>query len=134
MRRATIATAMLTALLCLPAVGSAAPIPLPGVELVADDCSPCHTGDHIRITLNIWRPGVSIGKAEVWASVRTPSGSVIRLPVSGTVLTLPAGLSSLALLDGIVAVTPGVYLIEGAILDAQTGVTLDRAVIGILVQ
>ena len=128
-----IATALLALLSMVRMVG-AEPVPLPGIEIVTEGCSPCHAGDHIHLTLRVWRPGVSIGEAEVRASIRTPAGAVVRLPVSGTVLALPAGLSAITILDATVSGAPGVYLIEGAILNPVTGVTMDRTMRAIITQ
>ena len=85
------------------------------------------------VTMRVWRPGVSIAQVEVRASVRAPDGVTLRLPVSGTVLTLPSGLSSVTILDATVgSETSGVYLIEGSILNPDTGVTLDRRSVSVV--
>lgn len=129
--RPLIATVLLT--LASAATVYAQPVPLPGVEVVSEGCSPCSAGGNMLIALRVWRPGVAIDKVEVRASIKTPDGSIIRLPVSGTILTLPSGLSSLTILDTVVGGDPsGVYVIEGAILNPDTGVTLDRRSLAIV--
>jgi len=81
--------------------------------------------------MNVDNPGPARG-ANVVALLRHPAGAVYPLPASGTVL-LPAGPSSIVLADFIVpAGTAGVFLIEAALLDPQTGVTLGRHVVGVV--
>ena len=118
----------------VPALAHAEAIPLPGVKLVAEGCSPCRDGDRVRVVLHTFRPGVSIGEAEIRATVRAPSGQVFRLlPISGTAVTLPAGPSSVVILDRTVSdELPGIYLIEAGLLDVATGATIGRDVLGVV--
>ena len=103
-------------------------IPLPGVRLVES-----HDGNRVIVTMHVWRPGVSVAEAEIRAAVRAPSGTTLRLPVSGSVVTLPAGPSSMILVDvDASTVAPGVHLVEAAILDPTTGTTLSRDVLGVV--
>jgi hypothetical protein len=119
----------------LPTLARAQAIPLPGVRLVSEGCSPCRDGDRVRIVLEVWRPGVAITEAEVRAVVRPPHGAAVRLPLSGALIPLPAGGSSIAILDVEVADVPaGVYLVEGALLDPVTGVTFSRDVLPVVRQ
>jgi hypothetical protein len=79
--------------------------------------------------------GVAVAEVELRASVRPPNGTAVRLPASGAILTLPAGPSSIALVDlDASSVPPGVYLVEGAILEPATGVSIARAVLGVVVK
>lgn len=109
------------------------PATLPGVKLVAEGCSPCRDGQRVRVVLHAFRPGVSVAEVELRAAVHAPSGAVVRLPMSGALVTLPAGPSSVVILDlDASTVPPGVYLVEGAILDPISGVTLSRDVLGVV--
>src|SRR5260370_21304811 len=69
-------------------------VPLPGVKRVSEE-----RADRVRVVMHVWRAGVSVAEAEIRAAVRAPSGQVFRLPISGTVVALPAGPSSVVILD-----------------------------------
>jgi hypothetical protein len=119
------------AFLLVPFTLDAEPIPAPGVEIVATGCSPCATGDRAVLVLSIVNPGAARG-VQIAALLRHPNGTTLPLPVHGQVMLLPAGPSALTLADFTVpGGTPGVYLIEAALLDPQTGVTLARDVLGV---
>ena len=125
-------------LLLMPFTVAAEPVPAPGVELVASGCSPCATGDRATFVLTIVNPacfpqvGASPRGVQVAALLRHPNGTTLPLPVHGQSVLLPAGASSITLADFIVpGGEPGVYLIEAALLDPQTGVTLSRDVLGV---
>jgi hypothetical protein len=111
----------------------AEPVPSPGIEILAEGCSPCATGDRATFVLNADNPGPARG-VRVVALLRLPSGVVYPLPAhNGRVELLPAGPSSLTLADFIVpAGDPGAYLIEAALLDVTTGTTLARHVLGVV--
>jgi hypothetical protein len=109
------------------------PVPLPGVQVVAQGCSPCRDGDRMTVTLQAFRPGVAVNTVELRATVRTPQGQTVKLPPSGTLVSLPAGLSSVSLLDATVGnEATGVYIFEGAILDPVSGVTVARHTIAVV--
>jgi hypothetical protein len=119
----------LALLLAAPFV-SAEPVPAPGVEIVAAGCSPCSSGDRATFVLEIVNPGPARG-VQLVALLRHPAGAVYPLPAAGTVL-LPPGPSSIVLADfTLPAGTPGVYLVEAALVDPQTGRDLARDVIGV---
>jgi hypothetical protein len=128
MRPSLIAFALL---LSLPFTLAAEPLPSPGVEIIAEGCSPCSTGDRATFVLDIVNPGPSRG-VQIAALLRHPNGTTLPLPVHGQVVLLPAGPSSITLVDFVVpGGTAGVYLIEAALIDPQTGVTLARDVLGV---
>jgi hypothetical protein len=130
MKPLLIVFAALLELLLMPLTLAAEPVPAPGIEVVAEGCSPCATGDRATFVLSIVNPGVPRGVAVV-GLLRHPNGAVYPLPGSGSVL-IPTGPSSIALVDFVVpGGTAGVYLIEAAILDPQSGVTLARDVLGV---
>ena len=105
----------------------------PGLVLIADGCTRCVDGDRVAVTLHAFRPGVAQSVVEVRAVVRAPDGSISELPISGTTITLPAGPSSLVILDApVVGAAAGVYLVEGAFLDPRTGATLARHVLAVV--
>lgn len=113
----------------VPLTTSAEPFPSPGVEIVATGCSPCSTGDRATFVLEIVNPGPARGVAVV-AVLR---GGGVVYPLLSTSMLLPSGASVHPLADFTVpGGTPGVFLVEGAVLDPATGVTLSRDVLGVM--
>ena len=69
------------------------------------------------------------------ALLRHPNGTTLPLPVHGQTVLLPAGLSSIVLADFTVrGGDSGAYLVEGALVDPESGVTLTRHVLGVVRQ
>ena len=123
-------TLALALLLVLPFTLAAGPVPSPGVEIIAEGCSPCTTGDRATFVLHVVNPGPARG-VQVVALLRHPNGAVYPMQHHGDVVLIPAGASSIVLADFIVpGGTAGVFLIEAALVDPQTGVTLSRHVLG----
>lgn len=114
----------------LPAPGL---VLFPGLVLIADGCTRCAEGDRVAVTLHAYRPGVAQRVVEVRAVVRGPDGVISVLPISGTTLALPAGRSSALIVDTpVVGAPPGVYVVEAAFLDPETGVTLGRNTLAVV--
>src|SRR6266540_6204375 len=123
-------TLTLALMLAAPFVALSEPVPAPGIEITVDGCSPCRAGARVTATLNVDNPGPA-RSANVVALLRHPNGTTVYpLPGNGPAL-LPSGVSVIILADLVIfGGDPGVYLIEAAIVDPQTGVTLGRHVVG----
>lgn len=128
----TLLIVTLALLLCLPLTPAAgAPTPSPGVEILATGCSSCMSGDRATFVLNVINPGPARG-VQVVALLRHPNGAVYPMRHHGDVVLIPAGPSSITLADFIVpGGEPGVFLVEAAVVDPESGVTLGRHVLGV---
>jgi hypothetical protein len=123
-----IATVLLSVL-----VATAEPVPSPGIEIIAEGCSPCETGDRATFVLHVENPGPARA-VRVIALLRLPSGVVYPLPPHhGQVQLLPAGASALVLADFVIpSGEPGPHLVESALVDLVSGVTLARHTVGVV--
>lgn len=129
MMKAVIIT--LALVLAVPFTLAAEPIPSPGVEIIATGCSPCSAGTRATFVLSIVNPAAARGVTVV-ALLRHPNGTTLPLPVHGQVVPLPAGPSSITLADfDVPGGEPGVYLVEAALVDPQSGRDLGRDVLGV---
>lgn len=125
----------LALLLVSPFTTVGAPIPAPGIEIISEGCSPCAAGDRAVVVLRVENPGAARG-AQLVALLRHPNGeAVYPLRGHGDVLPIPPGDSVLMLADFTVrGGDPGAYLVEAALVDPVTGVTLARHTIGVVRQ
>jgi hypothetical protein len=122
----------LALLLCPPFTLSAEPVPAPGIELSTEGgCSPCTTGDRAVFTLHVVNPGAERG-VQIVALLRHPTGAVYPMRHHGKVVLIAAGASALVLADfSVPGGTAGVFLIEAALVDPASSVTLARDVLGV---
>jgi hypothetical protein len=120
-------------LLIVPLTVAAEPVPSPGIAIVMEGCSPCASGDRATVVLQIDNPAAARG-VQVVGLLRHPNGiAVFPLRGHGDVVLIPAGPSSLVLADLVLPVgQAGAWLLEGALIDPQTGVTLARHVVGVV--
>lgn len=110
-----------------------APVP-PQLHVTLIGCLRCHPGDHLIAQVTLRNPAQTATSVELKAGVRLPDGTGVNLfgpNGQHIVVSLPAGLeSTFPILNFTwpVGAPPGVWHVEGALLEPSLGKTLSRDV------
>ena len=110
-----------------------APVP-PQLYMTLIGCLHCHTGDHLIAQITLRNPGTTATQAEIKVGVRLPDGTGVSLfgpNGQHLVISLPAGMEStfpVLNLTWPAGVPPGVWHVEGTLLEPVLGRTFSRDV------
>ena len=109
------------------------PVP-PQLYLTLTGCLHCHTGDHLIAQVTLRNPATTATSVELKIGVRLPDGTGVSLLRSGNqhlVASLPAGMETtfpVLNLTWPAGVPPGVWHVEGTLLEPTLGRTFSRDV------